>query len=390
MDLHNILFITFFSALITSGNYAFAKSTNPQEKEFHEPLKLKVVSIVSQNNIGAQIIHTNSTFAAGYILGGVIGAGIGAEIDSDIALKKTLIAQRKAYKYNQHTIDFDFHTEAHRALKTALESSSAIKLVEYIPSSNLKDLEIKPRVIHSKKQQSKPRTGYIATHTDEKLLVLNTMFSFDPDLNIIHIDTFGQLYFGKRKNTKSFYNKKLFRIIYQSPSAHIKYALVDEGIIESEIKSVKEIYQLRKIENPKYKKAYERREKYALRNLRIGKYITLTNPIKKHDWNTDNMESFLLDGLSNNSKQLGKAILFEFNKKAMKKNLRKIPIVPAGSKKPKILHGKAYAINNDSNYQTFYFKTIDKPDNKNVYYNLPTQEMLRYPNYLMGNNIPRK
>ncbi len=361
---HIFIYLSLTALLIFKVTISYAN--------INKPLKLRVISVVSQKNIDAQVIKKEGGDIAGYIIAGIPGAIIAGKINQNHMEKKAIAALNKAKPYREMLKGFDFAKEIQETLYNSLQDSDNIELISYTPSNKWNDINTKPVKITNRNKDYGIKPGQVKVYNNEKLLVLNTTYSLDPDLNIIHVETSGQLYLGKIKNSKKLYKSKLFRVIYQSPANEIKYAKLDEQLFQKEKNRSKIKKEISK------EQIYRRPKSRATKELRIGMYAKLTNPIKINSWTRENMRNYLLQGLQKTSNTLIDAVSNTSRHYKTKENRIKIPILLSAKQNQHPRLKKAFIVSKDTTYDTVYFKF----EEVNIYYHIPKGQTIVYPNYL--------
>lgn len=308
-------FFLFFSLVISGCATTSYTSIQSQTATF-KPTKIKLLSNVSQSRIKAQIKAGSTATSVGGQTAGFIGAAIGAAIDIGINSVKGRRADKKMLSYTALLADENTTQSIHRLVKENVFNSASFEFSEFITTSN--ENRIKP-------------DNYIDDFVEEKLLLVDTRYSFDPTFNLIHIQSDATLYLSQKKQEigkkRRRHNTISWSVNYQTPRGFVKYAPISKKHLSAEASRIRRAFKEKINQSPAYKK--QKLEKVRDRRIRSLMKFHYTefdlDEGKEIGIDTASLKQNLKKGIERTIVELAKTLEQKLTSADFNKNLEKIP-----------------------------------------------------------------
>ncbi len=311
-----ISYFFLFCSLIISGCATTSYTSIQSQTETIKPTRVKLLSKVSQSKIRPQIKAATTATAVGMQTAGLIGAAIGAAIDIRIDSVKGRRIDKRLVHYRELLADENTTQSIHRLVKENISNSSSLEFSEFITTSN--ENRIKPE-------------NYIVDFSEEKLLLVDTSYSFDPTFNLIHIQSYATLYLSEKKQEigkkRRRYNTISWSVNYQTPRGFVRYAPISKENLPAEASRIRRTFKEKINGSPAYKKQkLEKVRDRRIRNLMKfhytefdlieGKEIEIDSASLKHN---------LKEGIERTIVELVKTLEQQLTSADFNENLEKIP-----------------------------------------------------------------
>lgn len=344
------------------------KSQAVQNDKQPQKIKLKVISIVAQEEINAQVQASTSGAAAGAAAGGLLGALIGSALDASKNKSIKNKTEEIISPYRNMLIDYDVRKVVHDKYKEILQDIDKYEVVEYIESSVYdKDL-VKPKNHLSKEKNGK-----------EMLLILETNYSLANKLDLLYVTTNATLVLGQLKGATRYYKKK-FAAIYQSPYATLdKKRITDVEILDLSEK-IKSDYleKVAGIKRDNTKERLKRQARSKLAKMKRYKYIDIEPPVENIVWSEDTLKEQLARGfegvIKNVTYALNKGIKLKINKNE-KVKLPYVAILPNGKESVKNI--PVFPLSTHDGFSKYYINSYQYK--KNIYFSVSEKELMKFP-----------
>lgn len=360
--IHHKEFIVKFRTIILLVISILATSCaqHAQEERTNIP-KLKVISVVPQKEINAQFVSSTTGAASAYLLGGIPGAFIGSIVDHGINSSRAKKSEAKVQVFRELLSSYNFNQAVHDAYFTELNGKIWFETIGF-----LRDPEYKKFDPHK----------YSSNLDEEKPLLLSTDYSFDPDLNLIHVSLTAKLYSeasAKSRSEGKKYDAKKWILLHQSPSKTPQFVRTTPEMLANEIVQLKQTYseKINNAKNSDERKYYKKQLRVKITQAQKRGYSIPTTKIVNFDWNKENLVKTLDFASKNLAKQLVNVLKNDLSKEIfLPKNRVNLPT---------LLHlensfssKKAYVLDKDIDQGYTTYITRD-----GHIYSLPSDEIIK-------------
>lgn len=362
-----MIFVSFFLTLIfmagcSSSPYHSALSN---EDRTHLFKKVKVVSVIPNKQIKVQYVP--SAEDAGGYAAPVIGIGIVGMIVQDAIAQERAArkAEHKARGFRKQLSSYDFKQKVHSAYAKVLHNEDWLGITDFVKDPVYKRFDA---------------DEFTNNLDEEKILLLSTHYSFDPDLNIIHVSLNSTLYLkdtGRVLKQKKVYKSKSWTLVHQSPGKFLQYSYKTPTTQEQEINRLKQDFskKIAQAESKNAQKLHELTLTKKLREVKKRPYSILSPPPVQFLWDRENMIKHLNYAAENLAKQLVNTLKSNLLKKSFKEQSVKIPIINTRDTLERKLYypsRKVYVL--DEDLDTGYITYLT---NDGVTYSLPKNELIK-------------
>lgn len=272
--------------------------------------RVKVLSIVTQPEIQPQIAGTLKNY--GILIDSVMNS---------LAVKN---AEKIVSPYQDILNEYD--------IREVVRSSTN----KYIKDLNFDVTE----VITDLNGEDFDPLDHIGDLSDEKLLVLNTSYSFNPSFNYIEVKVTATLYIedlGDTAKTDERFLIKSWFSRYQSKKRKLKYSSYTIQGFNDKIENLRDSYSERieatSNKGRKLRLAKKRSEK--IKKLRGRPYIKNSPPIHRDDWNEANLKHHISEGVELTMSSAFKLPNISLTKENFKNKSVKIPYHSITSDSPR-------------------------------------------------------
>ena len=291
MNIKDFLILAVLISLFgCSSNVKKEYTAIPSDINYSELGDVKIVSILRQDEILGQYFPVGETGAnVGVMALGAVGGLIGMAVDTARNNTKKDNLQNSIESYRDMLADVNISENLQDRQVIAFENFG-FDVSEYMVNPTVR---FKDRLIKS----------FNVDISKEKLLYLLSSYSFDPEFNLIHVNTLAKLFLyevdskgnpikpsavdgiSKQRGTGK-YKTVIWRVNYQTPSRVRRFAPLDREKLAQDRERIVSEYDA-KIQNERKsinRKSLQREKDKALRELDEMKFIVLENPEEKPPW----------------------------------------------------------------------------------------------------------